>query len=343
MRELANSCFRKLSNNYMLLFLRGKIMLFPQELSEGIESLSKLLKINDLSKMSALLTQHYKQVKGISGIEALSQEKRLAYLTCRMPATYASVFSVLQGLAAGRSPYYIESLLDLGAGPGTGMWAAAALFPYLSHIVNVERDAGFIALGKELAAHSALKSSNWIKEDLSQMQCEEQFDLVLLSCSLGEIAPKDLEKLLQQAWKRVKKALVIIEPGTPDGFATIKLARESILSEGAHLIAPCPHQKSCPLVKGDWCHFAARLQRSHLHRLSKDGKLNYEDEKFSYLVFTREKFIPFQNRIVRRPQKKEGHVVLALCSSEGVKNQTISRKDKEKYRIARKAEWGDGF
>jgi ribosomal protein RSM22 (predicted rRNA methylase) len=48
-------------------------------------------------------------------------------------------------------------------------------------------------------------------------------------------------------------------------------------------------------------------------------------------------------RIVRHPRKHSGHVQLTLCTAEGLKHPTITKSQKEEYKRARKAEWGDGW
>ena len=93
----------------------------------------------------------------------------------------------------------------------------------------------------------------------------------------------------------------------------------------------------------DWCHFSERIERSSLHRGAKLGTLGYEDEKFSYLVVAKSPAVSSQMRILRPPMKRSGHISLHVCTSEGIKIQTISRKDKEKYVLAKKLDWGDSF
>ena len=91
----------------------------------------------------------------------------------------------------------------------------------------------------------------------------------------------------------------------------------------------------------DWCHFSQRLERSSEHRQLKGGGLGYEDEKFSYVVATRNDVTPAKERIVRHPRKHSGHVQLLLCTPRGLEERTITKSQKENYRKARKAEWGD--
>ena len=49
----------------------------------------------------------------------------LAYALARMPATYAAITASLDALREIRPDFTPESLLDIGAGPGTATWAAA--------------------------------------------------------------------------------------------------------------------------------------------------------------------------------------------------------------------------
>src|SRR6266496_819526 len=97
----------------------------------------------------------------------------------------------------------------------------------------------------------------------------------------------------------------------------------------------------CPLVAPDLCHFAVRLPRTELHRLTKHGTRNYEDEKFTYLVATRAPNHAAESRIITRPSRPKGQVVLDLCTSDGNRCQQTIPKSSDRYRPARSATWGE--
>jgi ribosomal protein RSM22 (predicted rRNA methylase) len=107
------------------------------------------------------------------------------------------------------------------------------------------------------------------------------------------------------------------------------------------MAAPCPGGGACPVIEPDWCHFAARVERSSLHRQLKGGDLGYEDEKFSYVALGRHAVEPAASRIVRRPHHQPGLIVLQTCSPQGLQSVRVSKRDRSRFRAARHAAWGD--
>ena len=116
--------------------------------------------------------------------------QRAAYLAARLPATYAAnfnVFSEIHRLAPGLE---IESLLDLGGGPGTSLFAAAEVFPALRKATIVESDEAWLQLGRRCALQSSrmvLQETQWIKHDLLNDFDLPAHDLVVMSYALGEL------------------------------------------------------------------------------------------------------------------------------------------------------------
>jgi ribosomal protein RSM22 (predicted rRNA methylase) len=311
---------------------------FAEVLRAEIERITENLPLSILAKESEILSSHYRSHQW----SLATDNQRLAYLVCRLPATYAAVQYVLHELVKRGFNDSLETLLDVGAGPGTALWAAASLFPSLKIGILLEWDEGFIALGKRLAkALPRPIEIEYQKRDIRKEWDAAAHDLVIASYSLGELEEKERLAVLDTLWLKTKKTLVIIEPGTPRGFSHLLTMRKHLLEQGAHLAAPCPSSGACPVEGKEWCHFYARLDRSSLHRKVKGGTLNYEDEKFSYLVFTKEPINPCEARVVRHPFKGSGFVKLKICHQSQIKEMTITRKEKEYFHYIKKIEWGD--
>jgi len=135
---------------------------------------------------------------------------------------------------------------------------------------------------------------------------------------------------------------VLVEPGTPAGFARIREARAALIAEGAHMAAPCTHDNACPMTGDDWCHFPQRLPRSRDHMLMKGAKVPFEDERYSYVVAMREK-VSSGARILAPPLEAKPGLTFKLCDETGLRVQFVAVRDKDEYRRVRKREWGDLF
>jgi ribosomal protein RSM22 (predicted rRNA methylase) len=236
-----------------------------------------------------------------------------AYLITRLPATLAAIEAVFKEIPDNA----ITSFLDLGAGPGTGYLAAQKRFPLLKQATLLETDPEFIAIGKQLIADPV----DWQQTHLPSTLLPH--DVVLMSYSLGEIP--ESEQIVSDAFAACQQFLVLIEPGTPEGYARIITARKQLLALGAFMVAPCPNYLPCPMTGNDWCHFPARVERSSLHRQLKSGTLGFEDEKFSYLIVAKEKV----------------HVQFTLCKAGVIEQKIVSKKDNDLYKKCRKLDWGD--
>jgi ribosomal protein RSM22 (predicted rRNA methylase) len=324
-------------------------MRLPPPLRLAIDEIAGEVEPAALRRASLEVVERYR--KGASSSAALtSAAHRAAYLTLRLPATFAATHRVLQEahrLAPGVS---VVSLLDLGAGPGTATWAAAEVFGDLERAVPVERDVALVTAGLRLAAnatHRAIVSAQWMVADLTSSEATlpaQKFDLVVLSYVLGELIAAEQQNLVALAWSRADKLVAIIEPGTTRGFENMLAARTALTAAGGHILAPCPRaqQHQCPMAgAGDWCHFSQRLERTSQHRRLKGGELGYEDEKFSYCVLSKDPTLPASARIVRHPLQRKGHIQLQLCTPAGLQHITVTKSDRKRYRAARQAEWGD--
>ncbi len=276
-----------------------------------------------------------------------SRADRLSYLTTRMPATVAVIRRVLEEIKLRQPELVLESVLDMGAGPGTSLWAFAALFP-ITKSTLIEQDAELIQLGQSLllkGSYPCFRNAVWEQDNLLNRKILPPHDCVIFSYVLNEIPKECHPNIIEAGWQAAFKNLIIIEPGTPKGFQIILSARQQLISLGASLIAPCPQANECPLAcsASRWCHFSERLERSREHRWLKGGELGYEDEKYSYLIVSKEKSRPYHARILSHPQKRSGHVHFEFCTAEGLSTKTFSKKNSETYKQAKKLDWGEAW
>ena len=275
-----------------------------------------------------------------------------AYAAYRMPATVAATAAAWAGLRLALPGWAPASVLDFGAGTGGASWAVADAGLGAVRLTLLEQSADAIRLGQAIlaAAESAsLRAATWRSWRLdaadSQDPAPGRSDLAVSAYVLGELSQPQQERLVGLAIQAAPVVL-LVEPGTPAGHRRILAARDRLLAAGYAIAAPCPHQLGCPLAAaGDWCHFAARVQRSALHRQVKGADLAYEDEKFSYVAAAAPSAgIPDwpNGRVVRRPQQRKNLVTLDLCGADGRSAQLLVGKSKgEAYRRARKTAWGD--
>ena len=329
----------------------------PPALAEAVDDLLADANPRDLARASADLSARYREKRPRGAPIARSQTDLLAYVAARLPATYAAVSAVLEAVQKQRPGWQPRSVLDLGAGPGTALSSTAAHWPMLDRAAAVEAEPKMLALGRQLAAasnHPAVRAATWIHADVAALSTSQladlggPFDLVVLAYVLGELPPTRLLDVVTLAAEATAPGGVtlIVEPGTPEGYARMIDTRTQLLSlpGGArHVTAPCPHDAPCPIPENDWCHFSVRLSRTAGHRMAKGGALGYEDEKFAYVAVTNGPTAQAAARIIRHPQTRPRLIQLELCTQGGLVSRTVTKSDRDGFRAARKAAWGDTF
>ena len=59
------------------------------------------------------------------------------------------------------------------------------------------------------------------------------------------------------------------------------------------------------------------------------------------MALTREECSCVGARVLRHPQIHSGHMIIEVCTRDGIKDIKLSKKDGERYKQARKAKSGD--
>lgn len=298
--------------------------------------------VEKLMEVSKEITDNYHSVHKTSRRLISNEMQALVYAAVRMPATYAAVKSALEH-ATIYNDITIDTIIDVGAGTGAASLAAEEVFDS-GHICLVEREPYMRKCGSRIFAamgDETLKTAQWYDEDILNDNTGRHADLVMSSYMINEIKLQDRESVFGRLWNMTDKMLLIVEPGTKEGFEVISHAREYFLAGGMHIAAPCTHENKCGLDKDDWCHFSVRVARSRIHKLIKEADVPYEDEKFSYIAIVRDDMTSDGMRILRHPDIRKGNIGLRVCDSQGIRNTIITKKDGELFKKARKSSAGD--
>ena len=136
-------------------------MELPIELKEKIEQELSNISIKDLQKSAKEISEKYrdKTKNKVNNRLITSKIDSIAYSASRMPATYASVYNVLQHVKEilTNNEEHLKSLLDVGAGTGSGSWAASSLFN-LEEVTCIENEEYMKQVRKKIYAKCRIKN-----------------------------------------------------------------------------------------------------------------------------------------------------------------------------------------
>jgi ribosomal protein RSM22 (predicted rRNA methylase) len=333
-----------------------RTLTLPDELQQAVER--ALATVSPVRWMRAAqeLSERYRAPRGPDAPPlARGEAQVLGYIALLLPATYAQLRGAMAAAALRIPGWAPETLLDLGAGPGTALWAAAAQWPTLRHAAAWEREPAFIAIGRNLAAASsapAVRNAVWEHVDLTQApgardkrrgalaQEPSRYDLVVLGHVLNELAPDEQAHAVADAWRRTGGVLLLVEPGTPQGFAVVRAARDALLAAGAHTLAPCAHDAPCPLVD-DWCHFPQRVWRPAFQQKARGTPSQWEESKFSYAAMAR--FAPERpiwGRVIREPLSNKAYAEATISARDGIVRHRALKRHRAAYRLVQELPWG---
>lgn len=314
----------------------------PAELKAALDGKLRGFSRSDAATRAAVISKTYRAGGNSGAIR--SETDALAYALARMPATYAAVTASLNALVETRPDLAPKTLLDIGAGPGTATWAAAEAFPSLQHLTLLDANAALRTLALDLARNSTrLRNMSYEPGEAGATLAKaDAADLVVASYMINEIGESEQHALAELMWEKTLDTLLVVEPGTPAGYARIIALRDHLIALGAHVAAPCPHDGQCPLRPPDWCHFSQRLQRSRAHMQVKGAQVPFEDERFSYVALTR---APLErrhlSRVLAQPDVGKVEITAKLCTTEGLSVTRVPRRAKADYAAARRWRWGD--
>ena len=315
----------------------------PAAIIAALEARLHGLSLTDAAKRQSAMSQTYRSGGGSSEIK--TEADALAYALARMPATYAAVIACLNAIGEINPDFAPKSLLDCGAGPGTATfavraWAAMHAFS-CDNVTLLDANPALRSLALTLADQPPQKLRYDLGDISATLTTAAPADFVVASYVINELPPAKHASLADALWAKTNDMLLVVEPGTPAGYARIIAVRSRLIAQGAHVIAPCPHDNACPLTSPDWCHFVQRLPRSRAHMALKAAELPFEDEKFSYVALSRRFPAKRPSRVLAQPDITKIAVTAKLCTPEGLAFASAPKRDKPAYRRFKKLDWGN--
>jgi ribosomal protein RSM22 (predicted rRNA methylase) len=319
----------------------------PPDLRGALDKLAHGMSRNAMAPRAAAQSATYRAGGGSQAITTFADA--LAYAFTRLPATYAAAVAVFGALHEVAPAFAPRTMLDVGAGPGTAAFAATRVFAGLDAISLIDanatlRDLALTLMGEADSAalrHVVNGQRYRLGDALALLDGAAPADLVVASYAAGEMRQRELARFASRLWAATDNTLVVIEPGTPAGYDRIMGIRTALIAAGAYVAAPCPHERACPLAAPDWCHFAQRLPRSRDHLRVKGAVVPFEDEKFSYVVLTRDAPRRIDARVLAPPKIAKSAITAKLCTGDGLVVDTAGRRDADAYRRRRSWRWGD--
>src|SRR5690349_12742360 len=176
----------------------------PDDLHDAIARVLATVPTARWVREAQLLSERYRAPRASSKTPlATGEAQALGYAALILPATFAQLRGALAATSARIPSWAPATMLDLGSGPGTALWAATAQWPSLRTLAAWEREPALIALGLTLARdshHPAVRSASWERLDLRVLGREvsggrreagdgisQRFDLVVLGHVLNEL------------------------------------------------------------------------------------------------------------------------------------------------------------
>lgn len=322
-------------------------MQIPNLLEYAIEKETEKYNIKDLKEAALNLSKRYMEKKRTGETFLKTDLDTISYSVIRMPATYSAIRTCLEKIKE-LNDFEIKSLLDIGSGTGAAEWAVNDVFG-VNNIVCLEREQAMRELSKKYFSYSDdFKNIEFIDADIVNEKLNISKDLCILSYIINELSKENRLKVIDKVLSCTNKILLIVEPGTPEGFYNVKMIRDYLYEKGYEIIAPCTgFNGRCDIKEDDWCASSVRVQRTKVHKYLKDADVGFEDEKFSYIAInvSKNKLNIEKNfkRILRHPKIQNGRIEVKTCMQGEIKEEVITKKNKEDFKALKKKKIGDIF
>lgn len=304
------------------------------------------------------------------------------YMAVRLAPNYAALKTVMDEIKDLDQHFEPKSVLDFGSGMGTTIWAVNQTWPNcVQEFMNIDISKeqqylcnNLLRGGREFGDHA----HNVFHKEYLPVSTKVKYDMVVAAFSMLDLPNSQLRaQTIENLWNKTSDILVLVERGNSGGFSIINEARHFILDLAghdvtrrvilsteksinndlykpqAHVLAPCPHEFTCPRAtmtakkRRDVCRFRIVFEPLEFGQ----QKRGFIAEEFSYVVLRKRPFSTYFNetdsrwpRIVERRRRGHKQVTHKLCCPNGcLAETTLTRKryGDSVYELAKSCDWGD--
>lgn len=240
---------------------------------------------------------------------ALSQ----AYLAYFLPLNSIRMVQALQLTDTQELLANIESIYELGSGPGTAQISFADLAKNIKWIADEEG-----TQARDIHKHLSQKLN------LSPPHFQKIKEVATKSLGLFSYVLTETEL---PAWAYDCDALFILEASMRNASRNLMELRQKLIANGYTILSPCTHQQSCPLLlhtKKDFCHFRVHLDKpEYMTELEKHLPMRNDSLTFSFLSAKK------TNLLKQTPSADKARVVGEVIIEKGKLRQPICRSSKK--------------
>lgn len=254
-----------------------------------------------------------------------------AYLLYHWVVHYQQGVSLL-----GELPLTPRRVLDVCSGPAP--LAFAALRHGAQEVIATDQNMSALTLGAEISGRYGMPLSirHWhcFKESLP---VDGKFDLILVGHCLDELFPGTRKGWVEEQRIFLRKLmdrlspnghLLIVENSFPEANRRILQLRDTFVSEGIPVQAPCVWRGECPALKvqNSPCYAQREFEKPYIIKeIQRAASINLSSLKMSYIIFRNPSSgwpqLPPQNlyRVTSPPFDSHHGKRFYLCGTDGKK------------------------
>ncbi|MCL1888276.1 MAG: small ribosomal subunit Rsm22 family protein [Kiritimatiellaeota bacterium] len=273
-----------------------------------------------------------------------------AYGIYFFPQTHARTQHVLdmwQGAGLATTGKTLD-ILDVGSGTGAaGMAVAGRLACHSAKTRVTALDRSPLALETARRIFTDCKTL-WPDAEYEGVECDvsrwepagRQWDIMVCGFVLNELGGADERLALAQRMLGGLKpggVLLVLEPAGEEASVVVMELRDALATQGVRVLAPCPHQLSCPMraapvARRGYCHDVRSWRvPASLEFVNRTQRRTIWDVKTTYLVGVRNEELGVRSynssfltpnssltfRLVSPVTRTKAHVVLRGCCADG--------------------------